>query len=68
MRMKRKTMIDKQRLNGLLFAMLGDNVLVERWWNRPNKNFNNALPIDVFVVNPEAVRDYIMKAANLNGD
>ena len=58
----------KQRLDGLLFAILGDAILVDRWWNRPNKGLNDALPIDVYVINPEAVRDYIFKAANLDGD
>ena len=58
----------KQRLDGLLFAILGDAILVERWWHRPNKGLNDALPIDVYAVNPEAVKDYIFKAANLDGD
>lgn len=61
-------MIDKRRLDGLLFAIIGDQTLVERWWNSPNKSFDMALPIDLFVVNPERVRDYIFKAANLNSD
>lgn len=58
----------KQSLNGILFAMLGDDKLVNKWWNSPNKAFNNALPIDVWIVNPDSVKKYIMKAANLNGD
>ena len=61
-------MMDKERLNGLLFAIIGDEKLVERWWNSPNKYFDNALPIDVFVLQPERVRDYIFKAANINSD
>ena len=64
---KMTTIEMKQRLDGLLFAILGDAILVERWWHRPNKGLNDALPIDVYVVNPEAVRDYILKAVNPDG-
>jgi hypothetical protein len=61
-------MLEKTRLDGLLFAIMGDQILVERWWNRPNQAFDGALPIDVFVLRPERVRDYIFNAANLGGD
>lgn len=57
----------KQRLDGLLFAMLGDAELVERWWHRPNQNFNGALPIDVLVVQPERVRDHVLESCGLRG-
>ncbi|NDB84551.1 MAG: hypothetical protein EB127_17890 [Alphaproteobacteria bacterium] len=58
----------KQRLDGLLFAVLGDSTLVERWWYRPNKGLNDALPIDVYVLSPELVKNYIFEATNNNGD
>ena len=61
-------MLEKTRLDGLLFAMLGDQTLVERWWNRPNRAFDGAMPIDVFVLQPERVRDYIFNIANQNSD
>ena len=61
-------MLEKTRLDGLLFAILGDQTLVKRWWNRPNQAFDGAMPIDVFVLQPERVRDYIFNAANLGGD
>lgn len=61
-------MIEKNRLDGLLFAIMGDNKLVERWWHSPNKEFDNALPIDVFVLQPERVSEYIFRAANLTSD
>jgi hypothetical protein len=41
--------------------MLGDSKLVERWWNSPNKYFDGKFPIDVFVTQPDSVRDYIMQ-------
>lgn len=61
-------MINRSRLDGLLFAALGDTVLVERWWNNPNRAFDLARPIDVFEQDPERVRDYIMRACGLTGD
>lgn len=61
-------MIDKTRLDGLLFAILGDEVLVERWWNRPNLKLDNTTPIMMFENDPIRVRDYVMSFANLNSD
>jgi hypothetical protein len=60
--------IEKSRLDGLLFAILGDQTLVERWWNGKNKAFDNEQPIKVFEQQPERVRDYIFRAANLGGE
>lgn len=59
--------ISKTSLDGLLFAMMGSNTLVNRWWTDPNKAFDNQAPIDVFAVDPAKVRDYIFNAANLGG-
>lgn len=61
-------MIDKKRLDGLLFAVIGSETLVERWWNSPNHAFNLQHPSDVFVIEPEVVRDYIFRMANIGGD
>lgn len=55
--------MDKNRLNGLLFAMTGSQTLTERWWNSPNKAFDMQKPIDVFEVDSERVRDYIISCA-----
>jgi len=58
--------MDKTRLDGLLFAIVGDDTLVERWWNGPNKAFDMQKPIDIFEVDSERVRDYILKCAGYN--
>lgn len=60
--------VNKQKLNGILFAMMGDDLLVQRWWNGANQAFDGQTPNDVFAQDPSKVRDYIFKAANLNGD
>jgi hypothetical protein len=51
--------MDKNRLNGLLFAILGDDDLVERWWSRPNAWLDEKTPEELFKTDPERVRDHI---------
>lgn len=58
-------MITKQRLDGLLFAILGDETLVDRWWNSPNQAFANSKPLELFESAPEQVRDYIFAYCGL---
>jgi len=59
-------MIDKKRLDGLLFAIMGDGTLVDRWWNSPNGFFEGQPPAQVLDQDPQRVCDYILKSANLN--
>jgi len=33
--------------NGMLMGMLGSDALIERWWNSPNKAFDDKCPVDV---------------------
>lgn len=58
-------MIERERLNGILFAIMGDEHLLEQWWNRPNVVFDQQTPLAMFEQNPERVRDWVLKAANL---
>jgi len=53
-------MIDKNRLTGLLFAIMGSNTLVERWWATPNKSLDMKSPNLMYEINPERVRDLIL--------
>lgn len=59
-------MIDKTRLDGILFAIMGDDTLVEQWWQRPNVVFAMRTPLDTFEQEPEKVRDWVLRAANLD--
>ncbi len=61
-------MIDRNRMDGILFAIMGDVKLVDQWWNKNNAAFDGARPLDVWETDPERVRDYIFQAANLGGD
>jgi len=33
--------------NGMLMGMLGSDALIEKWWNSPNKAFDDKCPVDV---------------------
>jgi len=43
--------------NSMLIAMLGSDALVEKWWQSPNKAFDNKCPVDV---DQEKVVSYLM--------
>lgn len=43
--------------NSMLMAMLGSDALVEKWWNSPNKAFDNKCPVDV---DQKDVVEYLM--------
>lgn len=48
-------------LNKLVNDLLGcSEELVVRWWNSPNRAFNNETPFDTYLVSPEKVRDYLL--------
>lgn len=58
-------MIERERLDGILFAIIGDTTLVEQWWSRPNVVFDQQTPLVMFEQDPERVRNWILQAANL---
>lgn len=58
-------MIERERLDGILFAIMGDDLLVEQWWNRSNVVFDQQTPLVMFDQDPERVRDWVLQAANL---
>lgn len=40
--------------------MLGNDDLVNRWWESPNLAFENKTPNEVFEVNQKDVIDYVL--------
>ncbi len=52
--------MEKQSLDVLLIAMLGNKELADRWWYSPNRAFDMQRPIDVDV---RVVRRYLMNHA-----
>jgi hypothetical protein len=50
----------KRKLNVCLFAMLGNDDLVNRWWESPNLAFENKTPNEVYEENEQQVIDYVL--------
>ncbi len=50
----------KRKVNICLFAMLGSDELVKKWWTSPNLAFENKTPAEVFEVNQKDVIDYVL--------
>jgi hypothetical protein len=60
--------MDTQRyyLNTVLFSLVGNDELVARWWNSPNKAFDNRTPEDTYKTDKSLVVNYVL--GQLNGD
>ena len=54
----------KLRLDRLLMPLLGTEELVERWWQCPNRAFDNDTPISTYNSNPQRVVNYILGQYN----
>lgn len=53
-------MLDKNRLNSILFACLGSDELVDKWWDSPNKAFDMITPNEMLDLNPDYVVKYLL--------
>lgn len=49
----------RKQCNALLFAMIGNKELVEKWWISPNLAFEGETPETVFAKNPRQVFNYL---------
>lgn len=49
----------KNCLNKMLYAMLGNNDLVFRWWDSPNRNWNLSTPNQIWNESDEGKREVI---------
>jgi len=62
--------MSKQRLDAILYLILGSNDLVHRWWHSPNEAFDGRLPKDVYYQDPhgrQEISDYIGAYASGEG-
>lgn len=50
----------------ILYALLGSNELVQKWWASPNKAFGHISPIEMWDRDKDRVKNYLL--AQLNGD
>jgi hypothetical protein len=54
--------MEKIQLNKILFALLGSQELVNRWWESPNKAFDMKTPNEVWNSGEQQkVRDYLLR-------
>ena len=58
---------EKETCDRLLASMLGSWELVDKWWNSPNKGFDNETPISVFETDKSKVINYIFHYAFVGG-
>ena len=60
-------MSDKEKLNTVLFAMLGNDALVSRWWDSPNRHWDMQTPNKIWEESREGkieVIRYILNQAS----
>jgi hypothetical protein len=54
------------KYNRILHALLGSNELVQKWWESPNKAFDDMTPSEMLDRDKDRVKNYLL--AQLNGD
>jgi len=54
------------KYNRILYALLGSNELVKKWWASPNKAFDGMTPIEMWDRDKDRVKKYLL--AQLSGD
>lgn len=50
----------KEKLDVILFSMLGSKELVEKWWVSPNKAFDMRTPLSLMDDKKHEVIDYVL--------
>lgn len=48
--------VSQDYLQAMLFALIGDHELIQKWWTTPNKGFGMQCPVDVPV---QQVKNYL---------
>jgi len=54
------------KYNRILHALLGSDELVQKWWESPNKAFDDMTPNEMWDRDKDRVKNYLL--AQLNGD
>ena len=54
------------KYNRILYALLGSNELVQKWWSSPNRAFDDITPSEMWNRDKDRVENYLL--AQLNGD
>jgi len=58
--------MDTDKYNRILYALLGSNELVQKWWASPNKAFDDISPIEMWDRDKDRVKKYLL--AQLSGE
>ena len=59
-------MVTPDKYNRILYALLGSDELVKKWWSSPNRAFGEATPIEMWDRDKDRVKNYLL--AQLSGD
>ena len=58
--------MDTDKYNRILYALLGSEELVQKWWVSPNKAFDEMTPIEMWNRDKDRVKKYLL--AQLSGE
>jgi hypothetical protein len=58
--------MDTDKYDRILYALLGSNELVQKWWASPNKAFGHISPIEMWNRDKDRVKKYLL--AQLSGE
>ena len=58
--------MDTDKYNRILYALLGSEELVQKWWESPNKAFDEMTPIEMWNRDKTRVKNYLL--AQLSGE
>jgi hypothetical protein len=58
--------MDTDKYDRILYALLGSNELVQKWWSSSNKAFDEMTPIEMWDRDEARVKKYLL--AQLSGE
>jgi len=58
--------MDTDKYDRILYALLGSNELVQKWWSSSNKEFDEMTPIEMWDRDKDRVKKYLL--AQLSGE
>jgi hypothetical protein len=58
--------MDTDKYDRILYALLGSNELVQKWWASPNRAFDEMTPIEMLNRDEARVKNYLL--AQLSGE
>jgi hypothetical protein len=59
-------MVRPDKYNRILYALLGSDELVRKWWASPNREFGHISPIEMWDRDKDRVKNYLL--AQLSGE